>query len=945
MAIIEKERQQAAQKFVQYWKNEAQGNERSETQTFWNSLLHDVLGVADPKKLIAYEVKVELAHASFIDALLPSTHVLIEHKSRGTDLSKAKAQSDGDMLTPFQQAERYNNHLPYSKRARFIIVSNFDEFWLYDLEQAKPAPEIIALSDLPQQINRFEFLIDTNLVDEEQAIAQEKKALSIEAGKVVAQLYDKLAELYKEPNADLVQKSLNKLCVRLVFCWYADDAGLFGGCNRFHDYLQSFQPEACRWALLHLFQILDTEEPLRPKDELPQLLEFPFVNGRLFQDSEHDLIPQITAEVRDFIVNKAGASFDWSKISPTIFGAVFESTLNPETRRKGGMHYTSVENIHKVIDPLFLDELNDEFAACMQVKTLKNRTTQLLAFQQKLAGLTFLDPACGSGNFLTETYICLRRLENQVIRELNSDQAFLGIEDLNPVKVQLDQFAGIEINDFAVSVAKTALWIAKSQMLEETSSIINHQIDFFPLDKNDNIVEGNALTLLWEEVIPLDKLNYIIGNPPFSGARQMTEANKKDLEQVFGNQWKNKGDLDLVCAWFKKANDMMEHAPNIQTAFVATNSICQGTSCANLWAPLMKHGAEIIFAHRSFIWDNEASDKAHVYCVIVGFNNKLCKSKKIKYIYNESSITIASNINAYLFDGENTFIIDRSTPLCPVPIGNAGCQKLDGGVKGYYTFTEDQKNEFLKLEPQAAPYFKRWFGGKELLQGVERYLLYLKDCPVAKLAQMPEVQKRIASVKNYRLTSSAAKQKQNLAPTELLQEYIPNTDFLAIPIATSSNRDYIPSSFMKPNDGICSNQILLLPKASLYHFSVLSSSVHMIWVKRVAGRLKMDFRYSTELVYNNFPWPQNVDNKLKQKLEAAAQAILDARAKEKDATLEQLYDQTLMPLALRKAHEANDRLVMKAYGFDPSWSEDQIFTGLYRLYQQLIAAEVASKTK
>ena len=494
MPIVANAQQQAAQDFVQYWQN-TRGNERSETQNFWNSLLQDVLGVPDPKKLIAYEVKVELAHASFIDALLQSTHVLIEHKSRGTDLSKAKHQSDGGMLTPFQQAERYNNHLPYSKRARFIVLCNFDEFWLYDLEQAKPTPEIIALSELPQQLNRFEFLIDSNLVDKEQAIAQEKKTLSIEAGKVVAQLYDKLSELYKEPDADLVQKSLNKLCVRLVFCWYADDAKLFGDHHSFHDYLQSTPTEYCRWALQRLFQVLDTPEALRSKDESEQLLKFPYVNGGLFHEAEKDLIPQITEEVRDFIINKAGASFDWSQISPTIFGAVFESTLNPETRRKGGMHYTSVENIHKVIDPLFLDEFNDEFAVCMQVKTLKNRTTQLLAFQQKLANQTFLDPACGSGNFLTETYICLRRLENQVIRELYANQAFLGIEDLDPVKIQLDHFIGIEINDFAVSVANTALWIAKSQMLEETSNIIKHQIEFFPLDKDKNIIDLNFSNL------------------------------------------------------------------------------------------------------------------------------------------------------------------------------------------------------------------------------------------------------------------------------------------------------------------------------------------------------------------------------------------------------------------------------------------------------------------
>ena len=945
MSIVANEQQQAAQEFVHYWQN-ARGNERSETQTFWNSLLHDVLGIQDPKSLISYEVKVALNHASFIDAQIPSTHVLIEHKSRGTDLSKALRQSDSSMLTPFEQAKRYDNHLPYSKRARFIVLSNFDEFWLYDMEQTKPTPEVIALQDLPQQLNRFEFLIDRKLADSDHAILQHKTALSIEAGKVVAQLYNKLFSLYHEPNKELVQKSLNKLCVRLVFCWYADDAGLFAGHNRFHDYLQNTPPEYCRWALQQLFQVLDTPEAQRSKDESAHLLEFPYVNGGLFHDAEADLLPQITAEVRDFIVNKAGASFDWSQISPTIFGAVFESTLNPETRRLGGMHYTSVENIHKVIDPLFLDELNDEFAACMQIKTLKSRTSQLLAFQNKLANLTFLDPACGSGNFLTESYLCLRRLENKVIRELNADQAFLGIADLNPVKISLRQFAGIEINDFAVSVAKTALWIAESQMLEETSTIINHQIAFFPLKNYDNIVEGNALTLPWSQVVPLEQLSYIIGNPPFSGASMMSRANKQDLQQALGSDWQGKiGDLDFVCGWFKKANDVMLQFPQIKTAFVATNSICQGTSTTNLWAPILQGGSEIIFAHRSFLWDNEATDKANVYCVIVGFANKTCPEHGIKRIYHDDSVLTAHHINAYLLDADDAFIYGRRRPLCPVPIGSVGSQPIDGGN---FLFTSEEKEAFLKLEPQAAPYFKRWFGGEELLQGKVRYCLYLGECSVAELAKLPEARKRIAAVREFRLQSQATStQKKADTPNKFATTNIPQTNFLVIPKVSSCRRTYIPIAFMTPKDGLCSDLLKLFPNADLFHFAVLMSSVHMVWVKTVCGRLKMDFRYSTDLVYNTFPWPQAVDTQLKQQLETTAQGILDARAQEKDATLAQLYDQTLMPLALRKAHDDNDNLVMQAYGFDPSWSEDQIFAGLYQLYQQLIKAEteLAKQTK
>lgn len=943
MAIVDKKQQQAAQAFVNYWQK-ARGNERSETQTFWNSLLHDVFNVADPKDLIAYEVKVALAHACFIDAQIPSTHVLIEHKSRGTNLGKAQRQSDGSMLTPYEQAKRYDNNLPFSKRARFIVLSNFDEFWVYDLEQTKPTPEIIPLRELPQQLHRFEFLVDKSWLEDRQKITRHKTAISIEAGKVVAQLYNKLFALYHEPNKELVQKSLNKLCVRLVFCWYADDAGLFNGHNRFHDYLQHTPPEYCRLALKTLFQVLDTPEALRAKDEAPQLLEFPYVNGGLFHDVAQDLMPQITAEVRDFIVDKAGASFDWSQISPTIFGAVFESTLNPETRRLGGMHYTSVENIHKVIDPLFLDELKDEFAACMQIKTVKSRTAKLLEFQRKLSSLAFLDPACGSGNFLTESYLSLRRLENEVIRELYSNQAFLGIEDLNPVKLSLSQFAGIEINDFAVSVAQTALWIAESQMLDETSSIINHQIAFFPLKNYDNIVEGNALTLPWEQVISLDKLSYIMGNPPFSGARLMSRENKQDLKQALGPDWPGKiGDLDFVCGWFKKAHDLMVQAPHIKSAFVATNSICQGTSITNLWAPILKGGSEIIFAHRSFIWDNESSDKAHVYCVIVGFANKSATNHSAKRIFAGEVTFGANHINGYLLDSADAYIEERRTPLCPVPKGGMGNQPIDGG---YYLFSPEEKEAFLKLEPQAEPYFTRWFGSKELLQGQIRYCLYLGNCSVAQLAQLPESLKRVEAVRQFRLQSkSAPTRKLAQTPTNFHVTNIPQSQFLVIPEVSSSRRDYIPIAFMSSQDGLCSNLVKIFPDSTLYHFSVLSSLVHMVWVRMVAGRLKMDYRYSTELVYNTFPWPQDVSPPLQQKMEAAAQAILTARAQEKGATLAQLYDQTLMPIALRKAHQTNDRLVMEAYGFDPSWTQDQIFAALYRLYQQLSGAATNNKAQ
>ena len=733
-----------------------------------------------------------------------------------------------------------------------------------------------------------------------------------------------------------VHASLNKLCVRLVFCWFSDCAGLFAGKNRFGDYLASLPTSCWRWALQSLFVTLDTPASQRDQDELPEVLAFPFVGGDLFRNADQDLIPQFSEELRDFILAQAEGKFAWDAISPTYFGAIFESTLNPDTRRSGGMHYTSPDNIHKLIDPLFLDELQDELNTIFALKTSRARTAKLRSFQDKLARLKFLDPACGSGNFLTESYICLRRLENQVIRELNAHQAFLGIIELSPIKISLEQFAGIEINCFAVAVAKAALWIAEGQMLKETSSIIEQQLELFPLKTYDNVVEGNALTMSWDEVVPLGQLSYIMGNPPYSGARTMSPANKSDLQQALGPDWPTQGgNLDLVCGWFKKAHDVMLKAPHIKTAFVATNSICQGTAICNLWEPLLKSGSEIIFAHRSFIWNSEASDHANVYCVIVGFANQACPVKPPQKIFEGETITSANHINAYLLAADDAFISERSKPLCSVPSGRMGNQPLDGG---YYLFTPEEKDAFLQADPLAAPFFKRWFGSQELLQGKVRYCLYLGNCTETELAQMPEVLKRVEAVRAFRLKSKSAS-KQAQSPTQFLVTNIPQSNFIVIPEVSSSRRAYIPIAFMSSEDGLCSNLVKLFPEAELFHFNVLSSSVHMVWVKTVCGRLKMDYRYSTELVYNTFPWPQDVDSKLKQQLEAAAQGILDARAQEKGSTLAQLYEPALMPSALRQAHEANDRLVMQAYGFNPSWSEAQIFSALYRMYLQLVNAD------
>ena len=934
--MIENEQKQAAQVFAITWSANA-GQEKSETQAFWSTLLRDVFGVKKPELVIFFEKKASLKHPGFIDALIPSTHVLIEQKSKGIDLSKHYPQSDGTMLTPFEQAKRYVDAQPYSQRARMVIVCNFEEFWLYDLTQANPQPQVIRLLDLPQEFTRFNFLLDPTVLNKEQELIAHKTAISIEAGKCIAQLYTKLLALYVHEDKEFVERSLNKLCMRLVFCWYADDAGLFGEELKFQEHMRYESSSCFRLALYKFFEVLDTPQEKRWKED-GKVVDFPYVDGGLFSDAHRDLVPQLTPEVLEFIINKAGARFNWSQISPTIFGALFESTLNPDLRRTGGMHYTSVENIHKVIDPLFMDDLHEEFAACKKLRKGKKRTQKLQEFQNKLASLTFLDPACGSGNFLSEAYISLRRLENEVIRELFNNQALLGLENLNPVKVSISQFYGIEVNDFAVSVAKTALWIAESQMQAETNSIIKRDIKLFPLESYPNIVEDNALTLPWEQVVPLDKLSFIIGNPPFSGARYMTEANKQDLQQVFGSDWPGKvADLDLVSGWFKKAHDVMCAAPHVKTAFVATNSICQGTAITNLWEPLLKGGSEITFAYRSFLWDNEASNKASVFCVIVGLGNKANPASTVRRIFENDVAQPAKHINAYLLSGPDAFVVAREHPLCDVPEGCMGNQPIDDGN---YLFTPEQKAEFLRQEPNAAPYFHRWYGSKELLQGIERYCLYVGDCNESEIAAMPLVQERVEAVKQYRLQS----QRQstiNLAerPQCFQTTYIPTSPFLVIPKVSSGAREYIPLGMMQPQDGLCSDLLKLFPQATLFHFSVLSSVLHTVWLQVVGGRLKMDWRYSTELVYNTFPWPQKVDSKLQQKMEKAAQKILDTRSKHQGCSLAQLYDRETMPADLRQAHHANDLLVLQAYGFDDSWSRDELFAALYKLYCKLLAAK------
>ncbi len=907
----------AAKAFIEYWTG--RGDEKQETQRFWIDLLRNVYGIAEPEKAIEFEYPVKLEHVSFIDGYIRETRVLIEQKGADIDLRRGYKQSDGSMLTPYQQARRYAGYLPHDMNPRWIVVCNFREFHIHDMNRPNDEPEVVALADLEKEYHRLNFLVDTG----DENIKKEME-ISLQAGEIVGTLYDALLKQYKDPESPDTLKSLNALCVRLVFCLYAEDAEIFGGHGKFHDYMLRHQNDARR-ALIDLFQVLDT----KPEDRDPymddDLAAFPYVNGGLFAD-ENIIIPRLDETIVDLLLHRASSDFDWSSISPTIFGAVFESTLNPETRRSGGMHYTSIENIHKVIDPLFLDDLKAELAEIQSITVETTRKRRLKDYQHKLAGLKFLDPACGSGNFLTETYISLRKLENEALRSL-SDQIMLG-DVTNPIQVSIGQFYGIEINDFAVTVAKTALWIAESQMMKETEDIMHMSLDFLPLKSYANIVEGNALRMDWESVVPKQELNYIMGNPPFVGARMMSPEQKDDLNSVFPG-WKNAGNLDYVSCWYKNAADLMDGTA-VRSALVSTNSVTQGESVANLWKPLFEAGIHIDFAHRTFRWDSEAKMKAHVHCVIVGFS--VAPNSKPKVIFTSDRPQIAENINGYLLDADNVFVESRNKPICDVPEIGIGNKPIDGGN---YLFTEEEMQEFVEKEPASKKWFKPWYGSQEFINRKPRYCLWLGDCPPNELRKMPECMKRVNAVRQLRLESkSAGTRKLADTPTRFHVENMPKGTYIVIPEVSSERRKYVPMGFMSP-DILCSNLVKIIPNATLYHFGILTSNVHMAWMRAVCGRLKSDYRYSKDVVYNNFPWPTPTDEQ-KAKIKETAQAILDARALYPDSSLADLYDETTMPPELRKAHQQNDKAVMRAYGFDiKTTTETSCVAELMRMYQKL----------
>lgn len=918
------EQRAAAKRFAEVWKDK--GYEKGDSQPFWLSLLRDVFGVEHPEEYISFEDQVHLDHTSFIDGSIPATHVLIEQKGLDKNLRKPIKQSDGTLLNPFQQAKRYSAELPYSMRPRWIITCNFQEFLVYDMEKPTGEPESILLKDLQKEYYRLKFL-----VEEKNELIHHEEQISIKAGDLVGKLYDAILKQYLHPESEQSLRSLNMLCVRLVFCLYAEDADIFGDHLKFHNYLKGFAVKDVRRALIDLFRVLDT----KPEDRDPYmddtLASFPYVNGGLFADESIE-IPNLTEEIVNLLLHNASEDFDWSQISPTIFGAVFESTLNPETRRSGGMHYTSIENIHKVIDPLFLDDLREELDRIKEIKVDKFRRDKANAFQDKLASLSFLDPACGSGNFLTETYICLRRLENEVLKIRNENQIAFDTGFL--IKVSIGQFYGIELNDFAVTVAKTALWIAESQMMKETEDIMQISLDFLPLKSYANIIEGNALRTDWESVVPRDRLSYIMGNPPFVGYSLRSEEQKKDILSIYvdekGKPYKTAGKIDYVAGWYFKAAVMMADT-NIRTAFVSTNSITQGEQVAGVWKPLYERfGIHIDFAHRTFRWDSEANIKAHVHCVIVGFS--VAPNDKQKQLYSSDRMQLVDTINFYLIEAPIVFIESRNKSICEIPQMAKGSIPVDDGN---FFLDDAEYAEFITKEPQSQKYIRKFYGAREYLHNINRWCLWLEGVSPIELKSMPSVMKRVTNVREFRLHSpKEATRKYADYPTRFMEIRQPETEYILFPSHSSENRKYIPIGFVSP-DVICGNANLLIPNATLYHFGILTSNVHMAWVRAVCGRLEMRYRYSSDIVYNNFPWPTPTEEQ-KAKIEQTAQAILDARAVYPDCSLADLYDENAMPPELRKAHQENDRAVMKAYGFDvKTMTESSCVAELMKMYQKL----------
>ena len=923
----------AAEKFVENWRG--RGDEDQDTYTFWYTLIDDVLGCHDIATNLDVQRRVRIdGRTKKLDIYIPGTKVLVEQKSLGVSLLAKKRQSDGTELTPYEQAKRYADNLPNSVRPRWIVVCDFAQWMVYDLENPNKQPYVICLEDLPKETHRLRFLVDSN-----DAPKQSETDVSIEASNVIGELYEALRKECADPNSAKTLMSLNRLCVRLVFCVYAEDSNVFPERNQFLNYMRQFPAVEFRPKLIELFKVLNIPEDKRDPYMRKDLLAFPYVNGGLFKDDNIE-IPEFTDEIRDLLLTKVSEQLNWSEISPTIFSALFESTLDPNVRRESGIHYTSFQNIHRVIDRLFLNDLKEELNRIAQVKEKRRRNNLLRQFQIKLSKLRFIDPACGGGNFLTETFTSLRRLENEAIELMEGLQLNFDLGDL--VKVKIDQFYGIEINDFAMNVAQAAFWIAESQMLIETERIVRQKIEFLPLHNFAHIVCANAMRMDWKAMFKDDtdvSCIYIIGNPPYKGYTEQTTEQKKDVLGVFrdkrGKLLKSCKKLDYVACWYFRAAEFMTTMPSV-TAFVSTNGIVKGEQACILWQQICAlFSVEIDFAYADFSWESQVNDDAQVTVVIIGFhagNQAVQKewSSKKKIIVQNGKDTVVKHINEYLKDGPFLFVGSRKIQSKNIPLMMKGSQPTDGGN---FLMTEEEREKLLAEYPEVSPYVRRFVGADEYINKERvRYCLWLVDAPPEVWLNCPFIKQRIAKVAEFRQQSKkAATRKWKQFNTLFTENRQPKSTYLIVPSVSSEKRAYVPMGFLAA-DVIASNLALTIDGASKYHFGVLTSSVHMAWMRLVCGRKENRYRYSVSIVYNSFPWP---DLKKKDKIEQTAENILKIRALHSDCSLAALYDESAMPPDLRQAHLDNDKAVLSAYGLKASATEDEILKVLIARYQSL----------
>ena len=902
---------QRAIAFSYEWAQE--GSEEAEAKSFWDGFFH-IFGVSR-RRVATFEQSVKRLDEKqgFIDLLWKGV-ILVEHKSRGRSLDKA-----------FDQAKSYFSGLKEYELPRYILVSDFARFRLYDLD-AGSAVEFL-LAELVQNVELFGFIAGY-----EKRVYREEDRVNIEAAEHMGKLHDRLQEI------GYTGHDLELYLVRLLFCLFADDTTIFEK-GSFWEYIDLRTKADGSDLAMHLdsiFQTLNTPPERRLKTLDQQLAQFPYVNGRLF--AERLALAAFDTKMREMLLE--ACALDWSGISPAIFGSLFQAATDPQKRRHLGAHYTSEKNILKAIGPLFLDDLHDELLRA------KGNKTKLRQLHDKIAQLRFLDPACGCGNFLIIAYRALRELELQILRELYQGENQLALDVQHKmIRVDVDQFYGIEYDEFPSRVAQVAMWLVDHQLNLQVSQQFGQYFVRLPLKKEAKIVHGNALTIDWTTVVSAEQLHYIMGNPPFVGKSLQSAEQKREMTAVF-NDVQGAGVLDYVAAWYLKAAQMTQHNPSIRCAFVSTNSIAQGEQVGVLWQELYQHYQQKIhFAHRTFRWWNEAKGNAAVHCVIIGFGREDLPNKRVfDYVTlnGEPIERKVRNINPYLTEGNDTVVVKRTKPLCPVPEIVFGSMPNDGG---FLLLSKEEKESLLQHHPSAKKYIRPMMGSKEFINNRERYCLWLQDVDPSELKQYPAIIERVKKVQQVRLQSSRA-QTKNLAqfPTLFGEIRQPKTAYLAIPEVSSQRRKYIPIGYLSSNV-IASNKIQMIADASYFLFGLLTSEMHMAWVRVVCGRLKSDFDYSSSVIYNNFPFPANVSEANQKRVEKAAQAVLDARANFPHSSLADLYDPLTMPPILVKAHQTLDKAVDLCYRPQPFPTDFSRIEFLFQQYEALTAPLLSATKK